>query len=111
AASKYLSKNGMPLGGTTNPSASIALDANGNISLYGRLADDGMSMEQASALQQEFVNSLADENTTATQLINLAGQLLTGKRFEEAIKVYENTIIRFPVETAQCLNSIGACYY
>ena len=111
AVAKYLADNGMNLGTDPDPSASIALDAEGNISLYGRLAEDGMSMEKANELQQQFVNSLANENTSATQLINLAGQLLTGQRYEEAIKVYEGVIIRFPNETAQCLNSIGACYY
>lgn len=111
AVAKYLAENGMPLGTNPNPAASVALDADGNISLYGRLANDGMSMEKAAALQQEFVNSLADETTTSSQLINIAGKLFTGQQFEEAIKVYENTIIRFPLETPQCLNSIGACYY
>jgi len=108
----YLEENDMSLGQSDNPAVSIVLDKDGAIQMYGLLSEDGgLNFEQASELQDEFINSLAEEGTTADQLVNLAGRLLTNQKFTEAIKTYEAIMIRFPSETPQCLNAMGACYF
>lgn len=107
----YLGKKGAALGTQQNPALTVSLSEDGSMQLYARIAEDGLSLEEASEMQQAFVQAMSDENIGSAQLINLAGKLLTGQQFEEAIKVYENIVFRFPDETAQCLNAIGACHY
>jgi tetratricopeptide (TPR) repeat protein len=109
--SEYLQKKGLPLGSSENPALTVALAEDGSMQLYARISEDGISLEEASDMQQSFVEAISDENAGSMQLINLAGKLLTGQQFKEAIKVYETIVFRFPEETAQCLNAIGACYY
>ncbi len=109
--SEYLHKKRHPLGKSASPALSIALEEDGSMQLYAKIADDGLSMEQAFSLQDSFKSALDNENASAYEMINLAGKLLTSQKFEEAIELYEKIILRFPNETPQCLNAIGACQY
>ncbi len=112
AALKYFHENDLSIGQNPDPSVSIAISADGSIQLYGRLNEEaGLSMEKAQAIQAEFEKAMGDDNSTATQLINLAGRLLTSQRFEGAIKAFTVVMNRFPEESAQCLNAIGACHF
>jgi tetratricopeptide (TPR) repeat protein len=109
--SGYLIKKGLPLGSSDNPAITVSLAEDGSMQLNARISEDGISLEEASELQHTLSEAMTDENAGPVQLINLAGKLLTGQQFSEAIKVYETIVFRFPEETAQCLNAIGACYY
>lgn len=111
AASTYLEAKGQILSSSNNPAISIALEDDGSMQLYARLSDDGLSLEKAAELQEVFSKAMDDKNLSAVEMINLAGKLLTGQQFTEAIRVYEDIILRYPQETAQCLNAIGACLY
>lgn len=110
----YFNDNALEFGEKgDDPPVSVHLDADGNIQLYGRLegGEDGLSMEAAQQLQSKFEDQIKDPQSTATDLINIAGKLLTGQRFEEAIELLEQVVERFPKEKGECLNTIGACHY
>jgi tetratricopeptide (TPR) repeat protein len=109
--SDYLREKEQPIGENDNPAITIALSEDGSMQLYARLSDDGLSLEKAAELQEAFSKAMDDKSMNSFQMINLAGRLLTGQQFEEAIRVYENIILRYPEEAAQCLNAIGACKY
>jgi tetratricopeptide (TPR) repeat protein len=110
----YFEDNALAFGSAEEDSSvSVRLDEDGNIQLYGKLkgGENGLSMEAAQKLQEAFEANIKDPQSTATDLINIAGKLLTGQRFEEAIELLEQIVERFPEERGQCLNTIGACHY
>lgn len=110
----YFNDNALEFGEKgDDPPVSVRLDADGNIQLYARLqgGEDGLSMESAQQLQAKFEDQIKDPQSTATDLINIAGKLLTGQRFEEAIELLEQIVERFHEEKGECFNTIGACYY
>lgn len=112
AAVNYLESNSVKLGQEEQPSLSIALGEGGEIQLYGKISgEDGLSMEKAQELQEQFHQRIGNENCTATELLNLASQLLTTQQFEAAIEAYQEIIQHYPEEAANCYNATGACYY
>lgn len=112
-AADYLKMENLPLGQNADPKLIIAVQEDGSMQLYGRMAEDGLSPEEAQAMMQRFQQLLSPDaqESDLSQLLNLAAQLMVKGALEEAKQAYWQIQEQYPSYQAQCQTGLGACAY
>jgi len=78
-------------------------------SFHGFVGNQGLSLDDAAALQDRLQASVVADDVSAK--INAAARLMTGRKFRECIAAYEAIAAEHPDHLGDCEGQIGAAYF
>ena len=78
--------------------------------IYGLVNEQGISMETARRLQEEFLHIMETTDDQSKQ-VNAAAKLMTNGAYQECIAAYTLIMEKYPNRKPDCEMNIGACYF